>query len=480
MTEMLPDIPRLATGLAEWLACVVYVVLLPKRFKVGGTVALLTVGLAALVGCQLFAAQLPLVFWSGGMLTAVATMAVLVWATTRITRLDVGYITARAFVLAEFAASLEWQIHIFYFHPDTGGGRFGPTALLVVVYGLCFGAAHLLERRHFSSERGPHVGPRTLLTAVAIASITFALSNLSFVAPDTPFSGRISSEVFYIRTLVDLCGYIALYAVHEQLAKVRADMELHSMDALVRAQQDHYLHSKNDEERVRRIYHDLKHQVEAIRSELDPARRSGHLDTLEESINSYGRTFDTGNPVADTLLTTKAHSCAENKISFTCIVDGTQLGFVEPLDLATLLGNALDNAIESVLRTEDPDKRLIRVSITRQFGFVILRFDNYFDGELRYVDGHLATRKADPLVHGLGLRSIKLVAEKYGGEASVDASDNWFSLTVLLPWRAAAASRGSSVEPDHGAGRTVGDQRGPAPGPARQVEDASQGRAAKP
>jgi len=460
MTEMLPDIPRAATALAEWLACVVYVVVLPKRFKTRGTVALLAVGLVALIGCQLFAAQLPLVFWSGGMLTAVATMAALVWATTRIARLDVGYITARAFVLAEFVASLEWQIHIFYFHPDPGVTLLGPTVVLVVIYSACFGGAHLLERRHFSSESGPNVGPRTLLTALAIAVMTFALSNLSFVAPDTPFSGRLSSEVFYIRTLVDLCGYIALYAVHEQLAKVRADMELHTMDALVRAQQDYYLHSKTDEERVRRIYHDLKHQVEAIRSELDPARRSDHLDTLEEAINSYGRKFDTGNPVADTVLTTKANSCAENKISLTCIVNGTQLGFVEPLDLATLLGNALDNAIESVLRTEDPDKRLIQVSITRQHGFVIMRFDNYFDGELRYADGQLATRKADPLVHGLGLKSIRLVAEKYGGEASVAALDNWFSLTVLLPWRESEAtgSQNPSAEPDHAAGRAVGDQ----------------------
>lgn len=433
MTDMLPDIPRLATALAEWLACLVYVIVLPKRFKLAGTIAVLTVGLVALAACQLIAGQLPIPLWAVGMIAAVITMGGLVAASTRITMLDVGYVTARAFVLAEFVASLEWQIHTYYFYPEPGVDVAWANVVLIITYMVCSSGAHLLERRHFSARRGPHVGPRTLLTALAIAIITFALSNLSFVTPNTPFSGEISSEVFYIRTLVDLCGYIALYAVHEQLYKARADMELSTMDALVRAQHDHYLQSKNDEDRVRRIYHDLKHQVDAIRTELDPARRSGYLDNLEESINSYGRRFDTGNPVADTVLTTKANSCAEKGISLSCMADGEQLDFIDPLDLATLLGNALDNAIESVMRTSDPDKRLIQVSITRRGGFVVMRFDNYFDGELRYTEGQLATRKSDPFIHGLGLKSMRQIAEKYGGEATVSTRRNWFSLAVLVP-----------------------------------------------
>lgn len=113
MTDMLPDIPRLATALAEWLACLVYVIVLPKRFKLAGTIAVLTVGLVALAACQLIAGQLPIPLWAVGMIAAVITMGALVAASTRITMLDVGYVTARAFVLAEFVASLEWQIHTY-------------------------------------------------------------------------------------------------------------------------------------------------------------------------------------------------------------------------------------------------------------------------------------------------------------------------------------------------------------------------------
>lgn len=433
MIDTLPDIPRVVTAVAEWLACLVYILVLPRRFGRIATAALLASGLVFFVGVQLFAGSLPVALWTPGMAIAFGAMSALIATTTRIGARDVGYVAARAFVLAELVASLEWQLHVFYSHPSRGLWGTWQAVALVVVYVVLFGGAHLLERRHFSPNEAPHIGPRTLSLAIAIAVITFALSNLSFVAPNTPFSGQVSPEVFYIRTLVDLCGFIALYAQHEQIRKQRADAELAAMNAILHSQHEQYLQSRRDIERADRTYHDLKHQVSVIRGELDPARRVEFLDSLEASINEFGATFRTGNPVVDTVLTAKARQCQAAGINFTCVADGTLLDHVDAMDLASVLGNALDNAIESVLRLTDPEQRLIRVAVFAQNDFVVSRFENYFDGELRYRGGELATRKTSRGRHGLGLKSIQHVAEKYGGSASITDKDNWFTLTVLLP-----------------------------------------------
>ncbi|HSO70825.1 MAG TPA: GHKL domain-containing protein [Arachnia sp.] len=431
MTEVLPNIPREITGLAEWLACVVYILVLPRRWGVVGTAATCVVGLVVLVSVQLFAGRLPLQLWTVGMLLAVAAMCAFIAVTTTVGPRDVGYVAARAFVLAELVASLEWQIHAFYFHPEPGVTGLVPTIVLLILYAVAFGAAHILERRHFDGT-APAVGPRMLAIAVAMAVTTFALSNLSFITPNTPFSGAISIEVFYIRTLVDLAGYIALYAQHEQLRKQRADLELAAMDGILRTQHDQYLAAKRDIDMVSRAAHDLKHQLEVIRAEVDPERRGRHLDTLGDTLNEFGAAFDTGNPVLDTVLTSKARYCRSRGINFTCVADGTALGFVEVMDLASILGNALDNAIESVSRLEDPEHRIIRVAVFNQARFVVCKFENYFDGQLQYLEGELATRKVGG-THGLGLKSIRFAAEKYGGQAIVAAQDNWFTCTVLLP-----------------------------------------------
>ncbi|MCG6568114.1 ATP-binding protein [Tessaracoccus sp. ZS01] len=431
MTEILPNIPREFTGLAEWLACVVYILVLPRRWGVAGTVAALAGGLGLLVGVQLFAGTLPQYLWTLGMGLAAACMLAFVGIATTVNARDAGYVTARAFVLAELVASLEWQIHAFYFHPEPGITALFPTLVLLALYAAAFGVAHVLERRHFDGM-APAVEPRMLAIAIAMAVGTFGLSNLSFVTPNTPFSGEISLEVFYIRTLVDLAGYIALYAQHEQLRKQRADLEVAAMDAILRTQHDQYLAAKRDIEQVSRASHDLKHHLAVIRSERDPEQRGKHLDALEESLNEFGAAFDTGNPVLDTVLTSKARYCRSRGINFTAVADGGALGFVDVMDLASICGNALDNAIESVLRLPDPEQRLIRVAVFNQARFVVLKFENYFDGELRYEEGELATRKVGG-THGLGVKSIKQAAEKYGGEATFVGRDNWFTLTVLLP-----------------------------------------------
>ena len=113
MTEILPDIPRFVTALAEWLSCVLYISLLPKRpgrFLLG---VLLLAGLGAMLGLHQLAGTWPQPFWVLGMLAAFATMFTLIALTTRIGLRDSGYVAARAFVLAELLASLEWQLRTF-------------------------------------------------------------------------------------------------------------------------------------------------------------------------------------------------------------------------------------------------------------------------------------------------------------------------------------------------------------------------------
>lgn len=433
MTEALPDIPRLLTGLAQWAGCLVYLTLVPRRFSRPGTVGVIVAGLALLVGIQLAADGLPLGFWTPMMALSVVAMFGFVHLVGAVTSSESGYLTLRGFVLAELVASLGWQLHLFFFSADPGYLRPGPGALLAAVFVTGFGVAWYAERRHFVPYTAHLVGRRNLSLSLAIALITFALSNLSFVVTNTPFSGTVPTDVFYIRTLVDLCGFVALYAQQEQLRQQRLDAELATMNALLRSQHEQYLTSERDIERANTAAHDLKHQIALLRSELDPEARSAHLDELEQVTDSLGTQHHTGNSVVDTVLTTKARVAGSHEITLTAVADGTAVSHLSAMDLATLLGNALDNAIESTSRVPDVDRRLIRVAIFTQGAFAIMRFENYFDGVLRYEDGQLATRKAERAAHGFGLKSIQHTAAKYDGTAAVTTNDSWFTLTVLIP-----------------------------------------------
>jgi len=161
--------------------------------------------------------------------------------------------------------------------------------------------------------------------------------------------------------------------------------------------------------------------------------RDEWLDTMESGIQAYGTQFHTGNSVLDTILTAKGMYCDKHGITFTCVTDGKLLDTLSLVDLCTIFGNALDNAIDYSASITDPAKRLIHVTVSKKKGFLFIRVENYFEGELRFEGELQATTKDDPYFHGYGLKSIKYAVSKYSGTMTVGAENNWFGLNLLIP-----------------------------------------------
>ena len=81
----------------------------------------------------------------------------------------------------------------------------------------------------------------------------------------------------------------------------------------------------------------------------------------------------------------------------------------------------------------DPDKRLIHVSVSRQKGFLRIRVENCYEGDIKFENGLPATTKRDKRYHGYGIKSIHNTARKYGGSVTISAEKGWFELRVLIP-----------------------------------------------
>lgn len=430
--EIIPDIPRVYTALAEWAACMVYILIMRKRLGHIPLALAMAGSLVGLILIHILADTLPLEFWVVGMMAAVAVMYGFILLCADVSRREAGDLVARAFVLAELVASLQWQLHVFFFQDQTESPwRAVP---LILIYASAFPLAWWLERRHFPRDHRIPVTNRALVTVAAVAIVTFLMSNLSFVAANTPFSSRLGPEVLYIRTLVDLCGFVMLFALRGQLLELQRGVEVETVSMMLRNQQERYLQSKHDIDVVNRKYHDLKHYIHAIRAEVDPEARAGYVDQLEDSIRGYETSaLETGSPVLDTILASKVRQAERFSVNLTCVADGMAVAFMDPMDLVTIVGNAIDNAIEATATLSRPEQRLVRLAIYRQGEFAMLRFENYFEGSLELVDGLPRTTKARTLHHGYGLKNMRETAERYGGSLTARAEDDWFVVRTLIP-----------------------------------------------
>lgn len=219
-------------------------------------------------------------------------------------------------------------------------------------------------------------------------------------------------------------------SIMEQLRK----HEAFEMQALLKEQQKQYEIKREVIDEVNRKYHDLKHymQLASENGGAEAAQMGWDWNQIGQEILSYACFQHTQNETLDILLTEKNSVCEGKGIRLISYVDGSVLGFVEPLDICVLFGNAVDNAIEAVESLNGEGMKDIRVKIGRSGRTAVMHFHNYFDGHLKTHGGRLVSTKKEE-GHGYGLRSMKRVAEKYGGSLAYESTENTFMLTIALP-----------------------------------------------
>jgi len=179
--------------------------------------------------------------------------------------------------------------------------------------------------------------------------------------------------------------------------------------------------------------HDLKHQIAALKSMDDSAERRAEIEELQNAVMIYDNYAKTGNDALDCVLTEKGLFCNQKGIRFTYMADGAGLQRMRYMDIYALFGNALDNAIENVVKITDESKRIISLRVFSRGGFVNIHMENYCEEKLTFKDGLPVTTKADKESHGFGLRSIRYIVQKYGGNINFNITENTFCLSILIP-----------------------------------------------
>jgi hypothetical protein len=206
----------------------------------------------------------------------------------------------------------------------------------------------------------------------------------------------------------------------------------YTLNGLLHDKERQYLAAVENVDAINRKCHDIRRQLRAL-DFLDDKTRGQSIQEMENIVNIYDSFVKTSNAAINTLLSEKLLYCNEHKIKLTNIVDGDALQFMSPVDIYTMFGNIIDNAIEAVTKLEDAEKRIISMTVERKGNFLCIQTKNYFNGTIDLVDGLPRTSKEDKTYHGYGTRSIKHIAEKYGGSMNIQTDGEVFILQITIP-----------------------------------------------
>lgn len=430
---MVDYFPRIHTAIAEWLACALYMLPLPRRFHGVRLWGAYGAFFAVLMATNTIGEGVEGMLWILLMGLGMLTMLMMIFTICRTTLLEACYFWAHAFLAAEFAASAEWQINYYLMAVGLFHEAWKTYLVMTAIYALVFSVLHLLNRHTRVVRNKLRVNVREVVSVIAIALGAFFISNFNFAFKDTLFTQLLGAGVLYARTLVDFGGLVMLYAHGESRAEMNLSLELEAMESLLNRQYEQYRQFELNNKSMHRIYHDLKHQIAFIREEKSEAKRESYLSEMARTISLYEANIRTGNSVLDTLLTSKNLLCVDAGITMTCYADASRLDFMDVMDVCSIFGNAIDNAIECEQKIPETHKRLIKVAVYTQNSFLVIRIENYCESPVAFSSGLPVTTKADSQMHGYGVKSIQRAVEKYHGHLSLEQSDTWFTITALIP-----------------------------------------------
>ena len=218
------------------------------------------------------------------------------------------------------------------------------------------------------------------------------------------------------------CIYLAAYICNSVQTAYRAqELEM---------RQAYWDEKISDEERVRAVYHDMKNHLLVLEHQIHSPETAEMVAKLQRQVEMYEDYVHTGNDILDIILKEKSKLAREKSIAFSAAVSLSGMDFIEPLDISTLFGNSLDNALEASGKLPTGQGAIL-VKAGRVQNFLTILVENNCVEESRSNKNH--TSKKDGFLHGFGIPNMKKTAEKYGGELITRCENGKFTLKVLIP-----------------------------------------------
>ena len=185
-----------------------------------------------------------------------------------------------------------------------------------------------------------------------------------------------------------------------------------------------------------KLYHDLHNHIEALYQSLKHGDVEGALEYCEDlraPVKNIAENVWTGEKAVDYLVNSKLASAGEKGIRMEIDVEYPRNTGIRSADLAAVLGNLLDNALESVEKMgagdgntekcgkEKPESQgFITLKIRQANEMLVIRLENSCGASPVLENGEIRSSKADKNMHGWGLKSIRGVAQRYDGAVSTE------------------------------------------------------------
>lgn len=235
---------------------------------------------------------------------------------------------------------------------------------------------------------------------------------------------KSAENLFFLSMVVGATFFMLIGTIKS----VQTKAELESLEFKSRLLEDNYKEIQSMYQDFVYTYHDMKNHLIVLENYCkagDMEKAVGYIENIQEPIRKIKSYFNSGNKVLDIILNFKLSTAEQKGILVEVVMDITDEIRLEEKDLCAIFSNLLDNAIEACEFIKK-DKKWIRVLVKDVGDMFLINIVN------SCTDEHNEDRKVHPGIHGYGLKSVKAIAEQYGGEVMWKQNDGVFIVTVTF------------------------------------------------
>lgn len=197
-------------------------------------------------------------------------------------------------------------------------------------------------------------------------------------------------------------------------------------------QLDHFNEISEKYEQSRVVIHDVKKHLDVLSSlsfsKDEKAVEYGKI--IKNQVDSLLGEFHCSNRILSIIMSRKILTAEKAGIRVETKIEDFLLDCIEDVDLTAIFANLWDNSIEACTSTNDTE-RYISVIVGRVNDFIVISFENTFDGSIKQNGGLLLSSKENH--EGLGLSIVKASVEKYNGSLTMKHTDNIFNVEIVIP-----------------------------------------------
>lgn len=279
--------------------------------------------------------------------------------------------------------------------------------MIVVWILLCF----IWNHYHFLKEE------RIFSTIVILLYLGILFLGIYY---DGTVAGGISALIF-----------ILLEYLLQRIMKREEDKTIIYQNKLMKQQMDEI---ENIYMTMRGWRHDYHNHLQSLKGYLSLNKvdqMKNYLNELETDLDSIDTLYHSGNLQIDSILNAKLAIAEKGQIRIHCDASIPPQLHVSDLDLCVILGNLLDNAIESCRKIKNPDERFIRVYIGILKKQLYISITNATSETVKQrTDHYFTTKRGD---HGHGLKRVDQVVKKYDGYLNRQNEPGVFATEIILP-----------------------------------------------